>query len=211
MTGHRTRPFAVRASQALGALGAVLGVTWVAWSAARVAADEPLLRSHDVATAFSIRRSVNRNRVDYGVRVTAACRADGAEPVFAYWRMLETDGGVEPLLLREEPAYGVASQTVRAGSQGRVVDVQLRAVGDRQVTVQLEQTRRPLPRPWGDAHRGGGRARERHLRGDGQRAARGPRGAAGCGAGRWPPRGRDAAPLTHQGVAGSSTRDAGST
>jgi hypothetical protein len=139
MTGHRTRPFAVRASQALGALGAVLGVTWVAWSAARVAADEPLLRSHDVATAFSIRRSVNRNRVDYGVRVTAACRADGAEPVFAYWRMLETDGGVEPLLLREEPAYGVASQTVRVGSQGRVVDVQLRAVGDRQVTVQLER------------------------------------------------------------------------
>jgi hypothetical protein len=139
MTGHHTPPFALGASQTVGVLGAVLSVACVAWSAARVAADEPLLRGHDVATAFSIRRSVNRNRVDYGVRVSAACRADGAEPVFPYWRMLETDGGVEPLLLREEPAYGVASQTVRAGSQGRVVDVQLRAVSDRQVTVRLEQ------------------------------------------------------------------------
>ena len=123
----------------LGVLGALLVCAWGASHATPATADEPLLRPQDVPTVFSIRRSVNRNRVDYGVRADAACRAEGAEPVFPYWRMLETNAGLERLLLREERPYGIASQTVRAGSGSRVVDVQLHAVRDRSVTVQLEQ------------------------------------------------------------------------
>lgn len=137
MTASTRRPPDTHAGQLLAALGVALVAASAPVPATPVAADSSILRHQDVPTVFSIRRSVNRNRVDYGVRVDTACRAEGAEPVVPYWRMLETDGSQSPLLFREERAYGIASQVVRAGSRGRVVDVQLRAVSDRPVTVEL--------------------------------------------------------------------------
>jgi hypothetical protein len=53
-------------------------------------------------------------------------------PIHAYWRMLEKGPGVtEPLLPREERAYGVARQAVASD----VVRMALRAMPDREITV----------------------------------------------------------------------------
>ncbi len=65
------------------------------------------------APLFSISKTENKNYVQFAERLDAACAPLGSAPVFAFWRMLERDpGAVEPLLPREEPAYGIASQSV---------------------------------------------------------------------------------------------------
>lgn len=95
--------------------------------------------TNDVATLFFIRKTENRNRVDYGLRVDATCLVSGDEPVLPYWRMLERGAGVtQPLRRFEHRAYGIASQRVDA-SRARVV-VQLRALGDRAITVTVRST-----------------------------------------------------------------------
>lgn len=87
---------------------------------------------------FSISKSENRNQVVYAVRVDNACRPVGEAPVHAYWRMLERGpSATEPLLSREERAYGMVSQETApvAGSGERVVRLRLRAVPDRTIVV----------------------------------------------------------------------------
>ena len=90
-----------------------------------------------VSSAFFIAKSENRNQVHYGVHVDAACSPVGAEPVFAYWRMLEHGpGATEPLLSREVPAYGLADQhVVERGPGGGRATVRLRALGNRTIDV----------------------------------------------------------------------------
>jgi hypothetical protein len=84
------------------------------------AADEGL---HDAASVFFIAKSENRNQVHYGIHLDSNCAPVGERPVFAYWRMLEKGPkATEPLLAREEGAYGLAEQRVlsRDASGGRV-------------------------------------------------------------------------------------------
>ena len=89
--------------------------------------------THDVASAFYVSKSENRNQVHYAVRLDDQCAPAGAAPVQPYWRMLEHDAhATEPLLSREVPAYGIAEQSiVSRGERGGVVRVVLRALRSR--------------------------------------------------------------------------------
>jgi hypothetical protein len=65
------------------------------------------------AVLFSISKSENKNFVQFVERLDASCAPVGQAPVYAYWRMLEKGTtATEPLLEREQAAYGIASQSV---------------------------------------------------------------------------------------------------
>ena len=92
---------------------------------------------------FSISKSENRNQVVYAVRVDDACHPVGDAPVHAYWRMLEKGPvAMEPLLSREERAYGMVSQETAlvAGTGDRVVRLRLRALPDRTIVVRTAKS-----------------------------------------------------------------------
>lgn len=82
------------------------------------------------APLFSISKTENRNYVQFAERLDPSCAPTGTAPVYAFWQMLERGpSAVEPLLPLEEPAYGIGSQSVLAGSDGRsLVRVTLRAL-----------------------------------------------------------------------------------
>jgi len=87
---------------------------------------------------FTIAKSENKNQVQYAIHVDERCAPLGNVPVFAYWRMLEQGPArTEPLLDREQPAYGLYSQSVTAvsGSGGKV-RMSLRAVSARPIEIE---------------------------------------------------------------------------
>jgi hypothetical protein len=86
--------------------------------------------AESTAVLFSISKSENRNLVQFVERLDARCAPVGQAPVYSYWRMLEKGQAVtEPLLDREQPAYGIASQTVESrGDRGAAVRMTLRAL-----------------------------------------------------------------------------------
>jgi hypothetical protein len=102
------------------------------------ARSEPLrFGPHDFTALFSISKSENKNHVEYGIHLDDKCAPIGDAPVFAFWRMNEKGPGViEPLLAREERAYGIGRQRVLArGSDGGKVEVVLRALPLRPILV----------------------------------------------------------------------------
>jgi hypothetical protein len=126
---------------ARGALLTTALVLLAAGASARgdVTARTPAERPDDIPRLFSVRKSENRNRVDYGMRLDPGCTTHGATPVFAYWRMLESGPtATAPLRRMEHRAYGVASQRVLAN--GRRVALVLRALPERQLTVVVTTT-----------------------------------------------------------------------
>src|SRR5262249_40671096 len=77
------------------------------------------------------------NQVHYGVRVDDKCTFTSTAPVFPYWKMLERGpDATEPLLAREESAYGIASQRV-SGDTGTVT---LGALPARAITLRVLPT-----------------------------------------------------------------------
>jgi hypothetical protein len=104
-------------------------------------ADTVSFGPHDVTSLFSISKSENKNEVVYAVHLDEYCAPIGDSPVFAFWRMNEKGAGVlEPLLPREQPAYGIAQQRVVArGPDGVVVDIALRAIPARHIVVQTQR------------------------------------------------------------------------
>jgi len=91
-----------------------------------------LAGSYDIASAFSISKSENKNQVHFAVHVDDQCRPAGPTPVEAYWRMLERGANVtEPLLREEERVYGIASQAV----EGARVTIRLRALSSRPISI----------------------------------------------------------------------------
>jgi hypothetical protein len=89
--------------------------------------------ARDVPQVFTIAKSENQNRVAYGVRLDERCAPVGDAPVYAYWRMLERSAGAtEPLLSREEPAYGMKRQRVEGG----VAKILLRGLADREIWIE---------------------------------------------------------------------------
>jgi len=87
---------------------------------------------------FTIAKSENKNQVQYAIRVDDRCAPLGNVPVFAYWHMLEQGPErTEPLLDREQPAYGLYSQSVTtlSGSGGKV-RIALRAVSTRPIEIE---------------------------------------------------------------------------
>jgi hypothetical protein len=111
----------------------------VLWTAA-VRADAPMLDGDDIEALFSIRKSQNRNRVDYGLRIGPDCAPTGDEPVVPYWRMLEDGPRVtERLAPRERRAYGLAAQTIEQTSNSASIRLRLRALGGRQLRVVVRR------------------------------------------------------------------------
>jgi hypothetical protein len=95
----------------------------------------------DITSVFSISKSENKNEVVYGIHLDAQCAPAGDSPVFAYWRMNEKGPAViEPLLSREEGAYGIERQRVisRADDGGRI-EVALRALASRPIVVETKR------------------------------------------------------------------------
>jgi hypothetical protein len=127
----------LRPTTALGAGGAALALMLLSAGAPA----EPLhFGPHDVTSLFSISKSENKNAVVYAIHLDAQCAPLGDAPVFAFWRMNEKGPAViEPLLGREEPAYGVGLQRVLArDSEGGKVEVTLRALPRRPIVVQTK-------------------------------------------------------------------------
>jgi hypothetical protein len=88
---------------------------------------------------FSITKSENRNFVQYAERLDPrTCAPEGDVPVHAYWRMMEHGPtATEPLLGREQPAYGVAEQRVLTrGPDGGTVQISLRALPREPIVVE---------------------------------------------------------------------------
>jgi Domain of unknown function (DUF4833) len=133
--------------------GGALGATFIASTAPA----EPLhFGPHDVTLLFTISKSENKNEVVYAVHLDESCAPVGDAPVFAFWRMLEKGPAViEPLLDREQRAYGIASEQVLArGSDGGSVDIVLRAIPDRHIVVKT-RTRNKICQAWSTLSIGG--------------------------------------------------------
>lgn len=92
----------------------------------------------EIPSAFFIAKSENKNQVHFAVAVDAQCAPLGDAPVREYWRMLEKGPAViEPVLPREQRAYGLASQAVLTrGASGGSVRITLNAVPGRPVTIR---------------------------------------------------------------------------
>lgn len=107
-----------------------------------VSCPEPLLAddtARESVPLFAIRKTENRNRVQYVVAVDAACRPRGTAPVHAYGRMLERGPGVrEPLAPFERMAYGMVQQRVGEDAAGARVEVVLRALRSRPIVVRFD-------------------------------------------------------------------------
>jgi hypothetical protein len=86
---------------------------------------------------FSIAKSENKNQVQYVVRLDDRCVPAGPAPLSAYWRMLEKGPTqTAPLLSREVPAYGLASQVlVASDASGGEVRAVLKALPSRPLTI----------------------------------------------------------------------------
>jgi len=90
-----------------------------------------------IPSALFVSKSENKNQVHYGVRVDERCSFTSSSPVFPYWKMLERGpDATEPLLAREESAYGIASQRV----SGDTVTVTLHALRSRPITIRVART-----------------------------------------------------------------------
>lgn len=116
---------------------------------------------NDVATAFFVSKSDDRNRVDYGVRATPACAPIGAAPVFAYWRRFEPG---QPLLgdlnALDARAYGIAQQQVRVREAGGSwIELSLNALPAQRILVLI----RPAGRGCVASARSSIAGREAHL------------------------------------------------
>ncbi|MBW4578149.1 MAG: DUF4833 domain-containing protein [Tildeniella nuda ZEHNDER 1965/U140] len=74
----------------------------------------------DVSSLFYVSKSDNRNQAHYGVQLNQKCLPTNSRPVYAYWRM--ANGKTEELLSIEEPAYGIASQSVSGNNTNLILN-----------------------------------------------------------------------------------------
>jgi Domain of unknown function (DUF4833) len=87
-----------------------------------------------IPSVLFVSKSENKNQVHYGLHLDDSCGFAGSAPVYPYWRMLEKGpNDTEPLLEREQRAYGIERQDV----QGDVVRVTLRALPNRPIGVRV--------------------------------------------------------------------------
>ena len=86
---------------------------------------------------FTISKSENKNQVQYVIRVDDRCAPASDAPISAHWLMLEQGPSVtEPLLKRELPAYGPASQSVvERTAEGGKARLTLMAMPNRPIAI----------------------------------------------------------------------------
>jgi hypothetical protein len=95
----------------------------------------------DNTSLFTISKSENKNEVVYAIHLDAQCAPVGDAPVFAFWHMVEKGPHViEPLLSREERAYGIdRQQVVSSGADGGKVTVTLKALATRPIVIETKR------------------------------------------------------------------------
>jgi hypothetical protein len=94
----------------------------------------PARAERTVSSVMFVSKSENKNQVHYGVHLADDCTFAGNAPVYAYWRMLEKGPmATEPLLDREQKAYGIERQDVH----GDTARVTLHALPGRVITVRV--------------------------------------------------------------------------
>jgi hypothetical protein len=94
--------------------------------------------ARDPRSVFLIAKSENKNQVHYGVRLDEACNVMGANPVYGYWRMLENNGEIEPILSREVRAYGIDPvQRIEKTGAITTVHARMNAIPDRMIRVTV--------------------------------------------------------------------------
>lgn len=105
------------------------------WIAATPASSD---RSFAVESVIHLRKNTNGNQVHYAVRVDEACRPRAADPVYPYWRMLETsEVETEDLRFWERPGYGVVQpEDVHRGISEGHFDFRIRGVPERLIRVE---------------------------------------------------------------------------
>jgi hypothetical protein len=98
-------------------------------------ADEPAFGPHDVPTLFFIAKNLDKNRVDYGIRLDASCVPPNDDAIVPYWRLFEGSppGRTKPLSLIDHLPYGIAEQKLLSKS----------ATGA-EYRVRLKQLARPI-------------------------------------------------------------------
>jgi hypothetical protein len=99
-----------------------------------------LFGPHDFTSLFTISKSENKNEVVFAIHLDERCAPIGDAPVYSFWRMYEKGPHIiEPLLSREEAAYGIAGQSVLStGSEGGRVEITLRALPKRPVVIETK-------------------------------------------------------------------------
>ncbi|MEO8796350.1 MAG: DUF4833 domain-containing protein [Polyangiaceae bacterium] len=119
----------------------VLGALTVVLAAATARADTLVFGPHDVTSLFTISKSENRNEVVFAIHLNEQCEPVGNTPVLAFWRMHELGPNVvQPLLAREQGAYGISAQSVvlRNGSGGKV-RMTLQALPKRPIVIETRR------------------------------------------------------------------------
>ena len=92
------------------------------------------LADRTIPSVMFVSKSENKNQVHYGIRLDDQCNFIGSAPIYPYWRMLEKGpNATEPLLDREQHAYGIEHQDV----QGDTVRVTLWALPHRPIAIHV--------------------------------------------------------------------------
>ena len=116
-------------------------VAAVTITASSALAGDPDFGPQDVPTVFFFSKSDDRNRVDYGLRLDAACLPVGEEPLFPYWREFESEPpGLKTHSLKffEYAAYGISEQRIKK-TEGRAdITVKLKAF-PREIVITTEK------------------------------------------------------------------------
>jgi len=117
-------------------------VVLVTLAAGQALADDPAFGPNDIPTVFYFSKSDDKNRVDYGLKLDAACAPVGDEPLFPYWREFETQPpGLHTHTLKffEYAGYGVAEQRIKKleGGKSEIV-AKLKAL-PREITITVEK------------------------------------------------------------------------
>ncbi len=109
-------------------------------SAATASADDPSFTATDLPTVFYFSKSDDKNRVDYGLKLDAACAPIGDEPLFPYWREFETQPpGLHTHTLKffEYAGYGVSDQRIKKLPDGKAeITVKLKAF-PREIVIEV--------------------------------------------------------------------------
>jgi hypothetical protein len=87
---------------------------------------------------FLVAKNENKNQVHYGVHVDRECHVIGTRPLYGYWRMLEKNGAIEPMLSREIRAYGIDPvQRIETIGDTTTIETRLNAIPDRLLRVTV--------------------------------------------------------------------------
>src|SRR3954471_20616120 len=104
-------------------------------------ADGSRFGANDIRTLFAIGKNLDRNEVQYGIRLDKDCLPVGDEPIYAYWRQFEQGPEVtEDLNFLDKQGYGIKGEwvTKRGAADGSKVLMTLRAT-DRPIAVIVKK------------------------------------------------------------------------